>query len=219
MKHAANSQAPFRAMAAPRIALITAALLVAACQADLPEATTAPVTAGTGPVSGEPVVVTEKSFKCLQEMTPVRGFFVDNIAGNLEGTLAVANSPDGGVYPPGSVVQLFPNEVMVKRENGYNPITRDWEFFELDVDENGSTIRKRGFQDVVNRFGGNCFACHVQAKPQWDLICEDDHGCAALPISDLAIHSLQNTDPRCEPAEVPFTQRVTAWFLKTFTSL
>ena len=52
------------------------------------------------------IVVTAESFKCLHDMTPVRGFFVDNIAGNLEGTLAVANSPTGGVYPPGSVVQL-----------------------------------------------------------------------------------------------------------------
>lgn len=219
MKQAAKPLVASRAVAAPRVALITAALLVAACQTDPPDATTAPVTAGTGPVTGAPVVVTEKSFKCLQEMTPVRGFFVDNIAGDLEGTLAVANSAEGGVYPPGSVVQLFPNEVMVKREKGFNPITRDWEFFELDVDENGSTIRRRGFQDVVNRFGGNCFACHVQAKPQFDLICEKENGCAALPISDLAVHSLQNTDPRCEPADVPFTQSVTAWFLKTFTSL
>lgn len=203
----------------PAATLMATALLLAACQGDPAETATPPVTAGTGPVTGEPVVVTEKSFKCIHEMTPVRGFFVDNIAGNLDGTLAAANSPAGAVYPPGSVVQLFPNEVMVKREQGFNPVTRDWEFFELDVDENGSTIRKRGFQDVVNRFGGNCFACHVQAKPQWDLICEDDHGCAALPISDLALHSLQNTDPRCGERDVSFTESVTAWFLKVFTPL
>ena len=203
------------------LSLLATVLLLAACQGDPPAVSPVP-TDGPAPgthATGEPIVVTEKSFKCIHEMTPVRGFFVDNIAGNLDGTLAAANTPGGATYPPGSVVQLFPNEVMVKREQGYNPITKDWEFFELDVAETGSTIRKRGFQDVVNRFGGNCFACHIQAKPQWDLICEDDHGCAALPINDLALTSLQNTDPRCETKEAAFTERVTAWFIKVFTPL
>ena len=200
--------------------LLSATLLLTACQSDpAPTANVADTAAPGANATGAPVEITEKSFKCLHDMTPVRGFFVDNIAGDLDGTLAAANTPGGAVYPPGSVVQLFPNEVMVKRENGFNPITKDWEFFELDVDENGSTIRKRGFQDVNNRFGGNCFACHVQAKPQWDLICEDDHGCAALPINELTIRSLQNTDPRCEERDVSFMEQVTARFIKTFTSL
>jgi hypothetical protein len=200
-----------------RLAATLAPLLLASCLSDQPHAATAPAP-GSATVTSAPIHVDEKSFKCVREMTPVRGFFVDNIAGNLDGTLAVAKSTTGGVYPPGSVVQLFPNEVMVKRENGFNPITKDWEFFELDVDEHGSTIRKRGFQDVNNRFGGNCFACHVQAKPEWDMICEDTHGCEALPISRHIIHSLQNTDPRCKEIDIPFSQRVSAWFIKAFTS-
>ncbi len=166
-----------------------------------------------------PLVITEKSFKCIREMTPVRGFFVDNLLGNLEGTLAVANSPTGGVYPPGSVVQLFPNEVMVKREQGFNPVTRDWEFFELDVSKEGTTIRKRGFADVKNRFGGNCFACHVQAKPEWDMICEKDHGCEKLPISDFAVKSLQNADARCDNSDTPFSQKATDWMIRVLTPL
>lgn len=214
MRHAVLSPFRFR-----HLLLSAAVVLTASCQSDPPSATAAATPAlSTAAVSGEPVVVDEKSFKCIREMTPVRGFFVDNITGNMEGTLAAANTAGGAVYPPGSVVQLFPNEVMVKREKGFSPVTKDWEFFELDVDEKGSTIRKRGFADVNNRFGGNCFACHVRAQPQWDLICEDDHGCEALPISDLAIHSLQNTDPRCEEIDAPFTQDVMAWFIKTFTS-
>jgi hypothetical protein len=197
---------------------IVAPLLLIGCQSDSKPASTDPAP-GSGPITSAPVQVDEKSFKCLREMTPVRGFFVDNITGDLDGTLAVARSENGGIYPPGSVVQLFPNEVMVKREKGFNPITKDWEFFELDVDEEGSTIRKRGFQDVNNRFGGNCFACHVQAKPEWDMICEDSHGCEALPISRHTINAFQNTDPRCkDEIDVPFSQRVTAWFIKTFTS-
>lgn len=168
----------------------------------------------------ETVNITEKSFKCLQEMTPVRGFFVDNLLpGRLEETVKVAQSPAGGVYPPGSVVQLFPNEVMVKRETGFNPVTKDWEFFELDVDKNGSSIRKRGFADVVNRFGGNCFACHIAAKPEWDLICEQDHGCEKLPIPRSAVIALQKTDPRCKTSDASTWQRFNNWMIRAFTPL
>ena len=143
------------------------------------------------PVSGE-------TFECIRDMTAVRGFFVDNLLGNLDATVEVANSPDGGVYPPGSVVQLVPGEVMVKHPPGSSPATKDWEFFELDVSPEGTDIRKRGFADVVNRFGGNCFACHVQAKPQWDMICETGHGCDPIPLTRDMLVLLQNTDPRCD---------------------
>jgi len=171
------------------------------------------------PAWAGPIKVSEQSFKCIHDMTPVRGFFVDNIAGNLEGTLAVARSKTGGVYPPGSVVQLFPNEVMVKRENGFSPVTRDWEFFEIDVSKKGSTIRKRGFADVKNRFGGNCFACHVQAKPEWDMICESGHGCEPLPIARGAIEALQNTDPRCKANDASRMQKINAWMIRVLTPL
>lgn len=147
------------------------------------------------------IPVTASTFTCIRDMTKVRGFYVDNLKGDLEATLAVANSETGGVYPPGSVVQLVPGEVMVKHEVGYSPVTKDWEFFELDVSEEGSEIRKRGFADVVNRFGGNCFACHLQAKPQWDMVCEDTHGCDPIPISKEVVDLIQRTDPRCSDNE------------------
>ncbi len=145
--------------------------------------------------------VNASTFNCIRDMTKVRGFYVDNLKGNLEGTLAVANSETGGIYPPGSVVQLVPGEVMVKHEEGYSPATKGWEFFELDVSEEGSKIRKRGFIDVVNRFGGNCFGCHIQAKPQWDMVCEDTHGCETIPITKETIDLIQRTDPRCSDNE------------------
>lgn len=147
------------------------------------------------------VEVTAGTFRCLTDMTPVRHFYVDNLLDNLEGTLVVANSADGGVYPPGSVVQLLTTEVMVKHGKGWNAATRDWEFFELDVSAAGSSIRNRGFTDVINRFGGNCFACHVRARPEWDLICEKDHGCEPVPLSREKILELQQADPRCEPGD------------------
>src|SRR5262245_51101514 len=138
------------------------------------------------------------TFRCIRKMTAVRQFYVDNLRGDLPGTLAAANSATGAVYPPGSVIQLIPGEAMVKRDKGFNPVTRDWEFFELDVSKDGTQIRKRGFADVVNRFGGNCFACHVAARPEWDLVCEADHGCAPIPVTRAMIRALQRTDPRCD---------------------
>src|SRR5262249_8783803 len=101
----------------------------------------------------------------------------------------------GAVYPPGSVIQLIPTEAMVKHDKGFNAATHDWEFFELDVSKDGTQIRKRGTVDVVNRFGGNCFGCHSAARPQWDLVCETDHGCAPLPVTRAMIGALQRTDP------------------------
>jgi len=138
------------------------------------------------------------SFRCSTKMTPVRHFYVDNLRGDLDATLRAANSPTGAVYPPGSVIQLVPGEAMVKRDKGFNAATRDWEFFELDVSKDGTQIRKRGFADVVNRFGGNCFGCHVAARPEWDLVCESDHGCAPIPLTRAMSGALQRTDPRCD---------------------
>ena len=66
------------------------------------------------------------------------------------------------------------------------------------MSKEGTRIRKRGFADVVNRFGGNCFACHVAARPEWDLVCESDHGCAPIPVTRAMVRALQHTDPRCD---------------------
>lgn len=141
--------------------------------------------------------VSDATFTCLTEMTPVRGFFVANLLGNLENTVKVASSPTGGRYPPGSLVQLVPFEAMVKHREGWNPATNDWEFFELDSSPAGSKIRVRGTAEVVNKFKGNCFGCHVRARPEWDLICEKDHGCMPLPITTAQITAAQKADPRC----------------------
>lgn len=148
------------------------------------------------------IVVDEQSFDCIRDMTPVRGFFVDNVKGDIEGTLAIAKA-ETGTYPPGSVVQLVPTEVMIKHNAGYSPATSDWEFIELKVSAEGNEILGRGFVDVVNRFGGNCFACHIKADPGRDLICETGHGCDPIPLTPTMIKGIQNTDPRCEPVELP----------------
>lgn len=193
-------------------AALALALPVAAPAAQVTPATPSPAAAATAAPAR--IDVTPASFRCLTEMTPVRGFFVDNLAGNLEGTLKVARNPAGGVYPPGSVVQLVPTEVMVKREPGFSPVTKDWEFFELDVSDKGSRIRKRGFAEVNNRFGKNCFACHLAARPEFDMICEQTHGCEKLPIPRYVIRSLQVTDPRCQAQDSGAMQRFTSWMVR-----
>ncbi|MES3008687.1 MAG: hypothetical protein V4751_13045 [Pseudomonadota bacterium] len=149
----------------------------------------------------QPLQVDATSFDCLTTMTAVRGFFVDNLLGNLDATVAAASSETGAVYPAGSVVQLVPTEVMVKLAPGTSPVTNDWEFFELQVSEAGSTVVSRGFTDVINRFGGNCFGCHVKAEPQWDFVCETGHGCDPLAITREVIEGIQNSDPRCKAPE------------------
>jgi hypothetical protein len=143
------------------------------------------------------VIVNENSFRCIRQMSPVRHFYVDNLLGNRDGTLAAANAPKGAIYPAGSVVQLVPTEVMVKREAGFSPATGDWEFFELDVSRSGTTIKTRGFAEVNNRFGKNCFGCHVPAREPWDFVCESGHGCEPIPIDHAMTGALQRSDPRC----------------------
>jgi hypothetical protein len=165
------------------------------------------------------VSIDEKSFSCIRDMTPVRHFYVDNLLGNMEGTLAAANAPQGAIYPAGSVVQLVPTEVMVKREAGTFPATGDWEFFELEVNEQGSKIAKRGFVDVNNRFGGNCFTCHVPAREKWDFICESGHGCEPIPIDHKMTGALQRSDPRCGEAELESGDTVALFKLKAMVTL
>ena len=149
----------------------------------------------------------DPEFGCIRDMTPVRGFYVDNLLGDLDATVAVANSPTGGVYPAGTLIQLVPTEAMVKREPGFSPATRDWEFFELLVSAEGTSVGTRGFADVVNRFGGNCFACHVRAEPQWDMICEQGRGCDPIPVTPTMARAIQKTDPRCAPTDLTADER------------
>ncbi len=144
------------------------------------------------------IEVSDADFGCVNDMTRVRHFFVDNLLGDLEGTLKIAQSPSGGTYPAGSVVQLVPSEVMVKHKPGWSAATRDWEFFALDVSQGVTSIDKRGFVDVVNRSGGNCFSCHVRARPEWDFICGQDHGCEPISITREQIAEFQKADPRCK---------------------
>ncbi len=173
-------------------ALLLAGLVTQGCSAE-PEAANEE-TATLLPTQN----IAAASFGCISDLTAVDRFFVGNLNGDLEATVAVASAEEGGIYPAGSVVQLVPTEVMVKREAGFNNVTKDWEYFDLDVSAAGTKILTRGAEEVVNRFGNSCQDCHVKAAPQFDLICKTDHGCDPIPINDVMIRALQKSDPRCE---------------------
>lgn len=150
----------------------------------------------TGEPPEDPVLGAD-DFGCVLDWPKVRRFRITNVLGDVDASLAVANSADGGSYPVGTLIQLVPTEAMVKRAPGFAPQSNDWEFFSLSVSADGTEILARGSDRVVNAFGGNCFDCHAKAEPQWDFICEQDHGCDPLPFTAEQIEAVQNADPRC----------------------
>jgi hypothetical protein len=180
-----------RSIAALSAVVVITALVFVAC-------------GGGGDSSGSPatkakpedVDMTAADFPNVLTMAKVGNYYVANRLGHLSEAVAVARSPKGGRFPVGTLVQLVPQEAMVKRRPGWNPATRDWEFFFLDVSPTGTKIVHRGTKNVVNRFGGNCASCHLGADKRWDMICRHDHGCAPLPIDDSVIAAIQQADPR-----------------------
>jgi hypothetical protein len=190
--------------------LATPSIVVACTQANDAEA---PSTSEAGPTSGATTsstaagpadfVAEADDFVNINDMTAVRGLFIDNRVGLLDEALAVANDIDGGgEYPVGTIIQLIPQEAMVKRGEGFSPEFGDWEFFELSVTPEGTEILVRGGREVVNRFGQfSCAECHAKAEPEFDFVCEQDHGCDPLPVGEEVFLALQAADPRPRSGE------------------
>jgi len=182
------------------VALSTAALatvLFVACGSSSHPAsapsTSASATSSTTPAFRD-VAPTANDFVSLDSMTRVGDHFVNSLNGHLGAVVAVARSKNGGVYPVGSVIQLFPTEAMVKRHAGYNPSTGDWEFFRLNVSPQGTQIVSSGAV-VKNFLGADCASCH-QAAAKFDFVCGTNHGCAPLGLTDAQIAGIQQSDPR-----------------------
>lgn len=168
----------------------------------LPDKMTADIPVGKEPSPPEQssdldLVMKASDFGCILKWDKVDRYRITNLLGFQKQALAIARSKDGGVFPVGTVIQLVPQEAMVKRRKGWNPKTKDWEFFFLKVDKNGTQIVSRGKEEVKNQFGGNCFSCHNKAEEKWDLICGENHGCDPLPLSPTVLENIQNADPRC----------------------
>jgi hypothetical protein len=151
------------------------------------------------PAPPEDFVASASDFECLQHWSRVRNIRLTNKLGHLDEALALAESPEAGKeYPVGTIIQLFPGEAMVKRGPDFDPDNHSWEYFELNVSAQGTEIRKRGRDEIINMFGGQCFGCHEAAR-DFDFICEETHGCVKLPVSGEQIAVLQDHDPRCTP--------------------
>jgi hypothetical protein len=165
-------------------ALITFTMVVSACTDD-------------GDV--EDLDMAAEDFDCILDWTKVDRLRIVNKLGYQDEAEAVARSADGGVYPVGTVIQLIPFEAMVKRHDGWNDATGDWEFFTLEPTAAGTTILSRGGEEVVNPTSGStCAGCHGAAEPQWDSVCARGHGCEPLPFTAEQIDMAQQSDPRCQ---------------------
>jgi mono/diheme cytochrome c family protein len=177
------------------VALALTAVVLAACSSH-GSSSSAKSTSSSSTSNSEDADLTAADFPNINTMTPVGDHFVTNVRGHLDEALAVAHSANGGRYPVGTIIQLLPQEAMVKRRAGFSPSTDDWEFFSLDVSASGTKILTRGGAEVLNRLGGSCADCHGAAQPQFDFICGQDHGCAPLTIGPDIITALQKADPR-----------------------
>ncbi len=195
---ACSSTASLAPVADAATALDTAAVLAPeAAVIDAAAVTPDVPAADVPPPPPEDLDMAATDFACLTTGTKVRRFFLWNRLGHLDEALAVANSPTGGAYPVGTVLQIIPFEAMVKRKAGFNPTLGDWEFFSLNVAKEGTTIVSRGTTDVQNQFGGKCAECHLPATAKWDFVCETTHGCKPIGASPELIEAFQNGDPRC----------------------
>jgi hypothetical protein len=123
--------------------------------------------------------MTAEDFSCIGDWEPILGFRINNLLGHLDEAKAVANSPIGGVYPVGTILQHLPTEAMVKRRAGFSPETKDWEFFLLTLSADGvTTIAERGTTELETSMGQTCASCHIKATPEYDFVCNTwaEHG-------------------------------------------
>lgn len=144
------------------------------------------------------ITVSEDSFSCIKEGTKVRNTYIKHADPEKlkEAVRILKDSVPDKEYPVGTFLQLLPDEAMVKHPRQKFPETNGWEFFHLDLSEQGTKIRTRGDQ-TVNFQGVRCFSCH-QPAAKFDFVCEKGHGCAPVPLDDQKIAELQGKDPRCK---------------------
>lgn len=97
-------------------------------------------------------------------------------------------------YPEGTIFRMIPGEAMVKRSKSAFPTSNGWEYFALAVTAEGTTVRARG-AEAGNPLG-TCQGCHSGAAKS-DYVCGGGPGCAAVPLTEERIATIQKNDPRC----------------------
>ena len=141
----------------------------------------------------------DPTFDCMREGVKIRNTYIRNADPvKLKKAVEIFDKATPGVdYPTGTVIQLVPNEAMIKRTSQEFPNSGGWEFFALTVAADGTKIAGRG--DQASNRGGTCLSCH-SAGAKFDYVCERTHGCAPVPLTDEIIAKLQAGDPRCAAA-------------------
>lgn len=146
---------------------------------------------------------TAEDFTCIADWQSHLRFRINNFLGNVEEAVAVAENPAGGVYPVGTILQHFPTEAMVKRRAGFSPETKDWEFFLLTLNQDGTTtIAERGTTEI-EAMGTPCADCHATADDQWDFVCNTyveagSGNCGFAPLGQQQLDQAIANDPRCD---------------------
>jgi hypothetical protein len=112
-----------------------------------------------------------EDFTCIADWQQVLGFRITNALGKTAEAIAVAEGTGGDVYPVGTIIQHLPTEAMVKRRAGFSPETKDWEFFVLQLSQDGmTTIADRGTTEIET-MGNTCASCHSMAPDEFDFVC------------------------------------------------
>lgn len=145
---------------------------------------------------GEDLFLADDDFPCLADRRwdVVDGTRIWNPLGRQVEAVARARQRDLGDYPVGTVVQLFPEEAMVKRGRGFSAATNDWEYLVLHVASGQTVITGRGTTEVSNP-AGSCLSCHGAATA-FDSICFTNTSCAPLPFF-INTDVDPAADPRC----------------------
>lgn len=180
-------------MNAGKVVVLVAGLVLSSCAA--PVEPQVWENTFTGP--GEDLFLVDEDFVCLgDERFDVVGHSrIWNPLGHQAEAVEHARTRALGEYPIGTVLQLFPDEVSVKRGKGFSPETGDWEFFVLDVKSGSTVIAERGTTEIGN-VGGSCIGCHGGANA-FDYACFSNDGCGSLPFFIDTTVEPENDDPRC----------------------
>ena len=149
-------------------------------------------------VSAQEVTVSEDTFGCILDWPKVRNTRIkhDDPEKLKEAKRILRDSVPETEYPVGTILQLVPQEAMVKHSHDKFPKTNGWEFFFLEVSKEGTKIADRGDNVVNVSQGVTCLSCH-QPAARFDFVCETGHGCAPIPFDDQKIAAIQQADPRC----------------------
>jgi hypothetical protein len=145
--------------------------------------------------------------RCIEEGATVRGekfvIFHKNPK-KLARAIRIAESGKPRKrYPEGTIIQVFPDEAMVKRGGGFNPRGGGWEFFLFRLTPEktriiGRTADEQDGKLLRNKMGAcEDRRCHGNWRAKrFDFICGD-----RLPWFDISdeLFAQLRFDPRCPP--------------------